>query len=377
MASRPSCAFSSKSNQNNINTTPDVTLIIYNADIAGSLADAQWYADARGLQRNFIGFNFGTSGTASVVDISGSTITAQTTYRSGVQISDLNGLGMTTAIPKFDSNFGKVKSVLFSTYTPIFMLGSGDPTILPAYIGSTFTPKTPGLFNAFGRLGAPKQTGFSTFDWSIEQPISGGATTLLKNATTKALAAEALNNKSQQHWGSTTMQYPFTGYATSQADMQAQLAWLVVNGVTTVDANFNGGTSRLTPYVTGTSQGTPAGSKNLFAMSIAESGFNTDAANIAGSHPYSSDYTAVTGAWGFTWTSYAWAFGMDLLYNGGSAVRMTVAEPGPGGLPAPSDLIEGLILNKYPVGTPLILPPSFPFYSCTFGDPLYRPYKSS
>jgi hypothetical protein len=411
---------------------------IVNNDFAQSLTDTQWYIGKRGLPTNYLAFNFGSSGngalgggTNSDAYYTGSsgTITCQAAVINGASVfvsGSYSGNSMHTAWQKFATASG-CDSVICSTHTPhLFQVAVDNPTYqanLPAYMGSDVSPPLP-----TGRLGCPNtvSTGFQSPAWGNqtgtnqgELPSKANSYTLVSDSgvsvspmlyqcVTRAIAAEAINNLSKNHWASSTLSY--TPYITT-ANNSAILAWLQAQGFSTID--LNGSTTSATSVNSinffGGSVTNPPG---LFALCIGSSLFNTSG-TAPGSEGFSSNYSTLPGAWCYTWNSFNAHLGYDLLYNGGSAAICSAGEPSGAGLVDPLGVLLPLVAQQaqiiyasgycslssislgsgtYPAnpgaygalfeGFNFTSIPTTPVFTAkprltVIGDPLYRPYKNT
>ena len=88
------------------------------------------------------------------------------------------------------------------------------------------------------------------------------------------------------------------------------------------------------------------------------------------------------GAWGYTWTSFAYPFGQGLVINGGSAAVITVGEAGVANQRAPGQIFTLAYAYQIPLMQAYFLSSNYPngilaSNAGVIGDPLYNPYKST
>lgn len=355
-------------------------LIVYNASEPQSLSDALWYIGARGLNANYVGFNFAATtpnpdNAVPIAQLSDGSITAQagTFHYHGAVDSVSDGAPVTNAILLIFATYPAIDGIIFSSYTPVrYDNGAGTLLSLDGYLALQAYFQQTGTFDVYphGRLGCPNGTNM-LFSSELA-PRAGGS--LLRNAVTNAIAAEKLYNKDKPHFLMSLAPAGGGGYGYTDAYGAASLAWMRSHGgVWTVDLS--------TDYPT---LFTAARSKpvDLFALAAP---INLNApAGPAGTLTYSNNYTVAPGGWAAHWWSSMFYFNADFLYNGGSAAMNNVFEPLSDGLRDPIDVMKNLVLSQLSLAEVLpvsVIPNSAPLVPVTakdkvtvFGDPLYRPY---
>lgn len=360
--------------------------MVYNTDVANSLADAQWYAGQRGLQADYMGFNFGASyPNLALADFTSGPIVCQTgsTLYRGITDNTWAGASLHTALQGYFSKY-KNGGILCATYTPNAINDGVHFAPLCGYAAYD-APGVSIIYNglANGRMG---WVGSSS---NSGEYVSKAGGSLFRTAVVNALAAEAVSHLTGAHWGSNSANVTYAPYIT-QTDTTALLTWLQGQGITTVnlgiDYPFNGGTGA--DWLTGSVPSKPA----MFAFIEASAAFN-NYDGYGGIAPYTNNYTPTQGAWGCTWTSSGFNFPSDLFWNGGCAAISCIDEPLAGGLIDPMGLAQALMAQRLTLAEAVICTTSYGsavneaaypghirapgYYVSAFGDPLYRPYKST
>ncbi len=354
-------------------------LMIYNANDSRSVADAQWYINQRNLNANLMAINFGATSEITLASFSNASIfSCQSASYHGINDTSFNGLSIQAAINAYGASHD-VDGYLLSTYTPITVSDNPIPTPLPALCATQTNDSLP-----HGRIGAPWYTG-SEFDCTREVQFNGED--ILRNAVLNAQLSELVDNRHLAHWFSNTLEYlagsnlnigvPIADNAATLSYAQSQGFDNIVNLGTTYPFR----TAAANDWINGTITPTPS----LFAYII---GVSLNQLAAPGSLPYSKNYVATPGAWGYDWTSFSWQLALDILAHGGSAGCGTVGEPFAEGNIEPSIIFKNLVLNRVSLcqaasvgaNNYAYLVPSARFQTSkttTFGDPLYRPYAST
>ena len=367
-------------------------LIVYNSDDARSLAEAQWYVTARGINSNLMGVKF-TATPANVVTEAQFTDTtyplvANGTSYHGVTDTAFDGQAFGTAVINYLAKRSTgIWGLLTAPYTPARCFMSGATYNTPLW--STLAHYPYKLIDASFNLPAGRLGSLADLGATPQVELMAGGYSIMRQCTTNALIAEAANNIAKPHWCSTTMAY--SGYVNA-SDNAAHLAWMQSQGLSTInlgtDYPFN--TAAPNDWYTGTRNP----KVDLFALCVGEVAFNptswtgTSAATIAANTNF------LPGSWGFTWCSYAFNFATVLIANGGSAAFTSVDEPTGAGLINPIDLTKNLMAWKCSIAEATVdadtrgvsilnvaYPPAYgrsnAWQTGVIGDPLYRPYKST
>lgn len=366
-------------------TPPDDWLMLYNTDNASSLSDAQWYAGQRGLKADYMGFNFGAGyPNLLVADCNSGPIVCQTgsTQFRGATDNTWAGLNLVPAVQGYFSKY-KNGGILAATFTPNGVNDGTGYAPLCAYAATRAINIDLQTSLAHGRMGF-----IGDVTKSVEYVSKAGGS-LFRTAVANALAAEAVSHLDHAHWGSNSSACTYPPYI-QQSDVTGLLTWMQSQGFPSVnlgvDYPFNSGLGN--DWLTGTVVGAP----NLFAFVEAGAAFNTYS-GYNGAAPYTANYTALQGAWGFTWASSAFQFLADLFWNGGVGGVACIAEPFAGGLRNPIYLLQSLVAQRLTLaeavqtttfygqavntesGVGYVAAPCY--YTTAFGDPLYKPYKST
>ena len=408
------------------------TIIVVNADDASgpagtnqSLADAQIYCAARSIPTtNIRQFHFGTLNLTST--IAGLQNASNNGYTSGTQkitsAATYNGVAsgsaLLTVMNNEITNYGCL-CVIFSTYTPMITYSSDSAAAWPTcaiaafaptmYTGSfnggtgvsnnpTPTPTTLAQLNAniipanwssvrtlrpHGRLGCPN-LGSSTI---AELPLLGSGISVFQNALNNALSLEQTNNSNLNIFYSSSDYYNVTGSGSYQATVYQQ--YVASTGFpNTIDMGAQGTSGTLGYKLVNTNPMSPQ--QTLWSF-LSLSDFNRDGAGAnygtyaynnsgtgSGKLCFENNYSLSPGSFWCGTYSYTFNFGMNHLYNGGSASIMSIGEP------YSENISQGNEIFYYAVNqrVPLCLAN---FYSSNpqngqivgytvCGDPLYAPF---
>jgi hypothetical protein len=341
-------------------------LFIHNTAIPASLAAAEWYVAQRGLQANYLGIDFGVTaytdnGAVTLASFiwNGSAAPFDSVSYQGIAFAQL-----AQAYP-FDG-------VIMSAYTP--MIDSPLPTtpLAAFYAGRAMSARgAPGDVLPNGRLGSPASASSNWGNFATEMIARSGALAF-EQSVTRAIESEAGFNKQLPVWGISTATgnvFGFTASYNAGSIAQAQaLGCTVTLDMASVCPNFST-VPQANPW-------------DVMALCAA---LDMNAAGEPGAHPYSSNYAPLPGACAAVWYSYQWYFGMDFVWNGGSAAVITTAEPQADGtrdpvlilpqLLAGSTMMEVLPKSATPRGSP-VWPVIEPAKVTILGDPLAAPFKN-
>jgi hypothetical protein len=395
-------------------TIPVNPLIVYNSSVAQSLTDAQWYWQKRfgNTNYNLIGFAFGTTyqgygetnfsyyaATGPVVWPCGAA------YYGGTNVtSTYTGQSPHAALTALYAAQPTIDAVVCSTFTPVqlFADSTGQGTTLPGYIGIDLSQATLPIPN--GRLGCPGASaelipkGLSGATQATTYPVGGAAvsvSSMVYQCVTNAVVAEAANNATLNHWGTSVEQY--AGHITAAYNASILSYWSGQNintvdlgGVTGTAANVAySGTNGFIPssFTPGVPTQTVTTLVPAFAFCLGDNDFNSYSYG-PGLEPYSLNYSVSPGAWGYVWTSYNYNWAYDMLYNGASACFSTMNEPNANGLYDPLQMAQALLSQTCAMGSVMHLVAQaspldgavqavYSGHLTVLGDPLYRPYKST
>jgi hypothetical protein len=399
-------------------------ILIANADVMQSLTDASDYCSKRGIPTsNIRQFHFGTLDNFTV--LAGLQNSASPAYVSGSQTiasaANYNGIGsgasLLTVLNNEIANYG-ASCVIFSTYTPTRFLttdenanfclpavaaaapitltaagltSEGIPNTTTGLVVSTTLSALEGNFipsnwmtvtsiRPSGRLGAADLTQAGmTF---AELPLAAGGSSVYENAVTNALACEMRSNVAQAvHYSSATGSgdvYPtWSGAATAYA---AYVAAQELPNATDI-GSLDDSSSLASKLISSN----PMSPQQTFWCALWLQSLNAPSFGPGyddpSTWPFMNNYSLASGAFGGCWWSWSFNWGMNLLYNGASAVVMTQGEPYAGNISWGDEVFHFLLNQRVPLALAVFYSPttsnSAVLGHTVFGDPLYAPYKST